>query len=400
MKSSYEIQNEIRLCDTEIDKLSGDFNAAEGDAQAAIHDKICEIRGKKAALYDQLPDAQAYEDSVRKGGGVPLADPEGNAFKPKNLAEAVLGDPKAFKGVEFGDSFPIDAYQDFKLAERSETDYSLPEQYAQQLPNFGVLSTLPTATTESDSISFFEADSDKLDNKAATWTPGNTIAMSGMAWKQRSFHLEQIANGMPILENNLSDYGELSSIINNTLLYMQQLAKASKVVNGPKANAETGIVGILEHDIQKFTMGTGDSIADAAYKMTTDVFLKTGFYPTTLAMHPYVAEAVNLEKDKNGRYINMMVNGKLWALNVVPDLNLAGTKQVSKPNDTPTYGMLAYWPNAATFYTKMGEKIEFGLVNDQFLRNEKTVRINGKYGLKVTFPKAFSYLADTGVTGR
>ena len=48
----------------------------------------------------------------------------------------------------------------------------------------------------------------------------------------------------------------------------------------------------------------------------------------------------------------------------------------------------------------MGEKLEIGLVNDQFLRNEKTIRINGQYGLKVTFPKAFSYLTDTGVAGR
>ena len=116
-------------------------------------------------------------------------------------------------------------------------------------------------------------------------------------------------------------------------------------------------------------------------------------------MHPYVAESVNLEKDKNGRYINQMVNGKLWALNVVEDLNLTETTGESSPKKT-TYGMMVYLPNAATFYTKMGETLEVGLVNDQFIRNEKTIRINGQYGLKVTFPKAFSYLADTGVTGR
>ena len=224
--------------------------------------------------------------------------------------------------------------------------------------------------------------------------------MSGMAWTQRSFHMEQIANGMPLLENNLNDYNELMTLVNGTLLYMQELAKGAKVLNGPKENAETGIVGILNHDgIQKFTKGTTDTISDCAYKMATDVFLTTGFIPTTVGMHPYVAESVNLEKDKNGRYINQMVNGKLWALNVVEDLNLTETTGETSSEKT-TYGMMVYLPNAATFYTKMGERLEIGLVNDQFLRNEKTIRINGQYGLKVTFPKAFSYLTDTGVAGR
>lgn len=396
MKSSIQIHNELRDLDERIAKAQADFNAAEGDAKDAFRDAINQYTGEQKALSDLLGDVLEAEDKVRRSGGVPLADPSGAAFKPKNLAQALLGDPAGFKGLQLGQSIALDEYQDFKLKEHADTDYSLPSQYAEQLPNFGVLSSLPTAKTDKDSVSFYEADPELLSNAAGTWVPGKAIQMSGMGWKQRSFHMEQVANGMPVLENNLSDYNELSTIINDTLVYMQELAKASRVLRGSKDNAETGIVGILEHEnIQKFTKVSTDTIADAAYKMATDVFLATGFYPTTLAMHPYVAEAVNLEKDKNGRYINQMVNGKLWALSVVPDLNLSETAE-----SKTTYGMLAYWPNAATFYTKMGEKLEYGLVNDQFLRNEKTIRINGQYGLKVTFPKCFSYLADTGVAGR
>lgn len=402
MQSSIEIHNKLTENAARLAEAEKSFNAAEGDAKDVFRDTINEIKGENKALNEQLGDALNEEAKIRANGGVPLASTQNvNEFRPKNIAQAILGDPKNFKGMKLGDAIAMDAYQDFKLVEHKDTDYTLPEQYIQSLPMFGVLSTLPTATTNSDAVTFYEADESKLDNKAAVWKPGQSIQMSGMAWKQRSFHCEQIANGIPVLENNLADYNELATIINTTLYYMQELAKGKEVLTGAAENAETGIVGILNHTgIQKFTKADSDTIADAAYKMTTDVFLKTGFYPTTLAMHPYVAEAVNLEKDKNGRYINQMVNGKLWALNVVPDLNLTGTKQVSKPNDTPTYGMLAYWPNAATFYTKMGEKLEYGLVNDQFLRNEKTLRINGQYGLKVTFPKGFSYLADTGVAGR
>lgn len=403
MLSSIQIHNKIVENRAKLDAAEKSFNAAEGDAKDIYRDTINQIKGENKSLDEQLAEALDYEDKIRQGGGIPLADPNaGNKaeFKPKNLGEFVLGARDEFKGLKMGTSIALDAYQDFKLAEHKDTDYSLPEQYAQSLPKLGIYNTLPRAVTDKDSISFYEADQTKLTNAAATWTPGKTIAMSGMAWTPRSFHMEQIANGMPLLENNLNDYNELMTLVNGTLLYMQELAKGAKVLTGPKANAETGIVGILNHDgIQKFTKGASDSITDSTYKMATDVFLATGFVPTTVGMHPYVAESVNLEKDKNGRYINQMVNGKLWALNVVEDLNLTETTGETSAKKT-TYGMMVYLPNAATFYTKMGEKLEMGLVDDQFLRNEKTIRINGQYGLKVTFPKAFSYLADTGVAGR
>ena len=403
MLSSIQIHNKIVENRAKLDAAEKSFNAADGDAKDIYRDTINQIKGENKSLDEQLADALDYEDKIRQGGGIPLADPNaGNKteFKPKNLGEFVLGARDEFKGLKLGTSIALDAYQDFKLAEHKETDYSLPEQYIQSLPKLGIYNTLPRAVTDKDAGTFYEADQTKLTHAAATWTPGKTIAMSGMAWTQRSFHMEQIANGMPLLENNLNDYNELMSLVNGTLIYMQELAKGAKVLNGPKENAETGMVGILKHDgIQKFTKGTGDTITDSAYKMATDVFLATGFVPTTVGMHPYVAESVNLEKDKNGRYINQMVNGKLWALNVVEDLNLTETTGESSSQKT-TYGMMVYLPNAATFYTKMGETLEVGLVNDQFIRNEKTIRINGQYGLKVTFPKAFSYLADTGVTGR
>lgn len=403
MLSSIQIHNKIVENRAKLDAAEKSFNAAEGDAKDIYRDTINQIKGENKSLDEQLAEALDYEDKIRQGGGIPLADPNaGNKaeFKPKNFGEFVLGARNEFKGLQMGTSIALDAYQDFKLLEHTETDYSLPEQYAQNLPKLGIYNTLPRAVTDKDSVSFYEADPTKLTNAAATWKPNTTIPMSGMAWTPRSFHMEQIANGMPLLENNLNDYNELMTLVNGTLLYMQELAKGAKVLNGAKENAETGIVGILNHDgIQKFTKGTTDTISDCSYKMATDVFLSTGFIPTTVGMHPYVAESVNLEKDKNGRYINQMVNGKLWALNVVEDLNLTETTGEDSSKIT-TYGMMVYLPNAATFYTKMGEKLEIGLVNDQFLRNEKTIRINGQYGLKVTFPKAFSYLTDTGVAGR
>lgn len=60
--------------------------------------------------------------------------------------------------------------------------------------------------------------------------------------------------------------------------------------------------------------------------------------------------------------------------------------------------MMAYWNQAATVFTKETDSIQVGLVGNQFAFNEATIRAEGRHGLKNTYPKAFSYLADTGIT--
>lgn len=401
--TSIEIQNSIHECDDSIDRLSEAFNKAEGDEQAAIHDQICEARGRKAALYDLLPDAVANEEAIRAQGGVPLASSaEAKPFVPRTVADLALGPRDKFSGIgvdERIDFDVLDAYTEFGLVKREETSYDLPTQYPESLPNFGILNTLPKATTRADMLTYFKADLTKYVNNAATWEPGSLKPTSSMAWEQDNAVMELIANGMPVLETQLKDYGQLRAAIDVNLMLMQNLVKAAKVVKSPAANKTKGIVGILNHDgILKYTKANAkETVADSVRRMKTDVFLASGFQPTTVAMHPYVSEHVELEKDANGRYINTMVNGKIWGLSVVEDMNLTETTGSGSSAKT-TYGLLAYWPQAAIFYNRETESIVSGLVNDQFMRNELTLRIEGRYGLQVTYENAFSYLADTGIT--
>lgn len=401
--SSIEIQNHIHECDEQIDRLSNAFNKAEGDEQAAIHDQICELKGKKASYYDILPAAVEAEEAVRAQGGVPMANSGADKpFTPRTVADLALGPRDKFTGLAVDrrvDFDVMDAYTEFGLGKREETSYDLPTQYPETLPSFGVLNTLPKATTTADVLTFFKADLAKYVNNAALWEPGNAKPTSSMAWVQDNAVMELIANGMPVLETQLKDYGQLRAMIDVNLMLMQNLVKASKVVKAPVANKAKGIVGIINHEgILKYAKKSAkETVADSIRRQKTDVFLASGFQPTTVAMHPYVSEAVELEKDANGRYINMMVNGRLWGLQVVEDMNLTETTG-DTGNEKTTYGLLTYWPQAAIFYNREAESIVPGVVNDQFMRNELTLRIEGRYGLQVTYEKAFSYLADTGIT--
>lgn len=398
MKSSIQIQNDIRACDQEIDKLSGAFNAAEGSEQAAIHDQICELRGKKNALYDQLPEVQKAEDEMRAQGGTPLAAPVENKFKPVNAAQAFLGDPSKFAGLTVQNDLNVmrtvkNAYTEFGIGERTDTDYTFPRQTSDAAPLFGILSTLPTGTTDADVLNFFVPDADNYSNGAKTWKKGEAKGQTSFDWKKVSAQLETIAHYIPVSKLEMMDYGQLTSLINTELLYGLRAKLAAAVVSGENAD---GIMGITKADgVQKYTAKTGDSLTDSIFKMANDVFLKSGYIATHVAMHPYVSESIQLEKDKNGRYVNQIVNGKLFALTVVDDANL-----VTVGESASTYGMTVYYNNAATVFTKHNDEVSVGLVNDQFTRNEYTILAEGTHGLKIARPDAISVLTDTGVSGR
>lgn len=400
MKSSIQIQNDIRACDNKIDELSGAFNAATGDEQAAIHDQICELRGEKKGLYARLDEAQKAEDEIRAQGGVPLAAPVEKAFKPLNAAQAFLGDPAKFRGLNAQNDLNVmhavkNAYTEFGIGQRSDTDYDFPRQTSDAAPLFGILSTLPTGTTDADVLNFFIPDATAYSNGAKAWKKGEAKGQSAFAWKKVSANLETIAHYVPVSKLEMEDYGQLASLVNTELLYGLRAKLAAAVAAG---ETEGGIVGITKAEgVQTYTAKSGDTIADSVYRMSNDVFLKSGFAATHVAMHPYVSESVNLDKDKNGRYISAVVNGKLWALTVVDDLNLTATTGESGSEKT-TYGMAVYWNNAATVFTKHADEVSIGLVNDQFTRNEYTVLAEGTYGLKVSRPDAVSVLADAGIT--
>lgn len=392
MKSSIQVQNEIRECDNRIDELSAKFNAADGDIQAAIHDEICEAKGEKKALYAQLPDIQAYEDSIRQQGGVPLAAAEDEKPQAKAVHTVVDALMKDFDGLSFGDKLSYDIknagsdlpYTKTGLTGVTETDYNVPRLSSDAAFQFGFLESLPKATTAADVLKFFVKD--KLTNNAAVWTEGSAKPSSVMGWTEETVNIDTLAHVIPVLEQQLKDSGQFEDVLNTELLVGLKMAESAYAYNKVVSNA----------NIQTYTKGASDDVVDAIRKMRTNVMVESGFVATHVAMHPYVAESLELMKDKNGRYIQQVINGKLWALNVVEDINL--TTAASGKETAATYGAIVYWNGAGTWFTKETDSVSVGLVGNQFIYNEATLRAEGRHALKVAYPKAFAYLADTGVT--
>ena len=392
MKSSIEIHNELLDLDQKIKSAENSFNASEGEEQVAYRDAIKTFQGKKDALNEILTDVLAAEEKMRTDGGVPVI---AGTPQPKNehvdFVNAFLGSRDGFENImaKYGEKMAFTYEQvmnatdaTYKLVDPKKTSYSLPSNII-EMP-MGVIDVISKGTTDSNMEYMVPKE---FDNKAAEWTPGTVKAESDEAWDKDEASLFTLAHHMPISKHTAYHYGQLESIIKNDLMYGLKLKEADALLNLDNGATKKGI--LKKTGIQTYENAAGDTVVDSIRKMKTKSWMATGMMPTHLAVHPLVTEHLDLMKDANQRYMLINVNGKVWGLPVVEDVNL-----VTDPSSDAKYGALMFNANAATWYTSEADALSIGFVNDQFTRNEYTLLAEGEHLITVQRPKSFVYLAD------
>lgn len=392
MKSSIEIHNELLDLDQKIKSAENSFNASEGEEQVAYRDAIKTFQGKKDALNEMLTDVLAAEEKMRNDGGVPVI---ASTPQPKNehvdFVNAFLGSRDGFENImaKYGEKMAFTYEQvmnaadpTYKLVDPKKTSYNLPSNII-EMP-MGVIDVISKGTTDSN-MEYMIPKS--FTNNATEWTPGTVKAESDEAWDKDEASLFTLAHHMPISKHTAYHYGQLESIIKNDLMYGLKLKEADALLNLDNGATKKGI--LKKTGIQTYENAAGDTVVDSIRKMKTKSWMATGMMPTHLAVHPLVTEHLDLMKDANQRYMLINVNGKVWGLPVVEDVNL-----VTDPSSDAKYGALMFNANAATWYTSEADALSIGFVNDQFTRNEYTLLAEGEHLITVQRPKSFVYMAD------
>lgn len=390
MKSSIEILNSITEINNLMESEEKAFNSTEGDVQAAHRDSINSLKGKRDALNEMLADVLAEEEKMRAAGGVPLVAKAPEKESPVDFIGEFLGSRDDFKkaGGLYGRlgekmKFAYDkADPTYKLPAPKKTDYSLPGNII-DMP-MGVIDVISKGTTDSNMEYMIPG---KFTNNAAEWTPGTVKAESDESWGKDEATMFWLAHSMPVSRDTLSNYGQLQAILSNDLMTGLRLKEAAALLNLDSSDTKKGI--LKKTGIQKYTAKQGDTLYDSVRRMKTMSWMETGIFPNYVAMHPLVTEHLDLMKDKNERYMMLTINGRMWGVPIVEDVNL-----VSGEDESQKYGVLLFNSNSATWYTAESDALQIGLVNDQFVRNEFTLLAEGKHLITVQRPKSFVYLED------
>lgn len=375
MLSAVEILNRKTML-----KDSIDLAVAEDRLDDARH-----MEGRIAELDDMLADAVKAEDEAKqqalaKGAVV-------QTFKPKNMTERFLGARSEFKGLAEGQVLNVVAIDDPTIEDTSIPGWG-------ESPYYTFADSLAKGTTEGD-IKYMRRM--KRGTNVAAWKSGQTgtKAASNYEWGKKTAPLEVLATSVPVEEPTLKRYGELQNLLENELSIGLREEKDAHVFAGSDSEGITGIINTT--GIQTYTAKTGDHVVDSIRRMVTLAIMNSRLYPTCVCVAPQVKETIDLLKDDNGAYLTLMANGRVWNLPVIEDVNLVTTSTTGSGETAKTYlhfGAMVYYAHAASVFTDGAQSLDVDRVNDQFLRNQLTIRLEEANALKVVYPDAFVWCAD------
>lgn len=373
-------------------------------AKAVAEERMDDARrmeGQIMELDEMLASAIKAEEEMKaealaKGSIVPPA-------VPRNRIERFLGARNAFKGLQIGDAVKVCMEGNIRNEEPSgaaTTVVTIDDPTIEETtipgwgesPFYGFADSLAHGTTTGD-VKYMRRKT--RGTNVGTWKSGETKAASYFGWEKKTAPLEVIASTVPVEEPTLKRYGELQNLFENELSIGLREGKDARSVSGNDSEGVTGILNTV--GIQEYTAKTGDHVVDTIRRMVTLAIMNSRLYPTCVCVAPQVKEAMDLLKDDNGSYLTLMANGRVWNLPVIEDVNLVTTTTTGSEPTQKTYmhfGCIVYYQNAATLFSDGAQTLAVGTVNDQFNKNQITIRLEEAIALKVAYPDAFVYCQD------
>lgn len=355
---------------------------AMDEAAKSDMDEAHRIEGEIRALDVMIEQVINEEDSARAAMKSHAVSAE-----TATLGEKMLGAKAQFNGIAPG----------FKANVKVKDAVSglpTPQIYRRELsgpvaPPSGFLATLPKGITDGDEH-FFKTP--VLTNNAAGWTTGNKPE-SSLEWTEGVAHLETIAHWIPIKKQTANRYGQLESIVSNSLMLGLDLKADQLAVRGSNSSGIVGVVnttGIIEHNA---SIGADRNLYDEIVTMARKVRVATGISPNYVCLSPYAIEKLAQWKDGEKRYMfdDIVPGGNIHGMTIVEDVNMTHTITATGNPDVEAESALVYYSGGASFDIADPAEVTIGLTNSQFIQNEYTLLAELTAALRVDIPAAFCY---------
>jgi HK97 family phage major capsid protein len=225
--------------------------------------------------------------------------------------------------------------------------------------------------------------------------PQAAVALDSIAEVVRT-----IAVWLPVNNQQLDDLPALAGIINGELLFDVRKAVEELVMYGDGTGQEfAGIIpnesvlpiGEMPDGSNRIVTGgdSPDTLIDIARRGVTDV-RNAGYEPNAILVDPLDWEDIVLEKGSDNRYVWVVVteNGvqRLWGIPVIETMAM---QDFAGDAIERRHLLVGDFRRGATLYDRMDAAISTGYINDQFVKNQKTILAELRAAFALKRPGAF-----------
>jgi HK97 family phage major capsid protein len=252
---------------------------------------------------------------------------------------------------------------------------------------------ISTGTTSAGSVEYVREEAHT--QAAAETAHGAAKPEEAIEYSTQTAPVRTIAGWMPVQNQQLEDWPQLRSLIETRLRYSVQRRREHQIAwgNGSGSNIE----GLLQ------VAGTTDIAANGRYDAddhnlidvvrmgVTDVMV-AGYQPNFVAIHPFDWEAIILQKGTDNHYVWVIVtdaNGsRLWNLRVVETVAM----QQRAGNATEARELIVGdGQMGAQILDRQQLTVMVGLINDQLIKNMRTILAEERLAFPIYAPAAFAH---------
>lgn len=211
-----------------------------------------------------------------------------------------------------------------------------------------------------------------------------------------------IAVWMPVENQQLDDLPALQGMINNELLFdvakhLEELIVygdgTGENFNGILTNSSVLVVG--DDGAGNTRIEADDTLIDIARRGITDV-RRAGYEPNGIIVDPFDWEEIVLEKGSDNRYVWVVVTEagvqRLWGVPVIETVAMSDFQVDQR------HLLVGDFRRGATLFDRQDANISVGYINEQFIKNQKTILAELRAAFALKRPGAFrKYQTIAGV---
>jgi HK97 family phage major capsid protein len=408
VKKKYEVQGKIDAKNKEIreifEKGGDDLDLSDDDVAKIrqLNDEVTDLGKERDRLTElELLDTQSKErarhvptehENNREvgddGKDKPVTKTAGDQFVEHDDYKRLRGVSKRQFGVHLEKHDFTEQLRGTKTVMSTGAGFAAPNPRtslvvlsAQRRPV--VADLIPQDPTDLTTITWMEETT--FTNNAAAVAESGTKPEAALAFTSRSQGVEKIAVTLPVTEEQLDDVPAIRGIVDNRLTLMVELKEEDYLLSGTGTSPQ--IQGFLtKTGIQTQARG-GDPAPDAVYKAMIKVQIGAGATgsdanPSGAIFNPLDWQNIRLLRTAAGDYIwgspQEMGPERIWGLGIV--------KTPAMTLGTALTGDFVMFSHISR---KLGLRIDVGLVNDQFLKNQETIRLEERLSLEIYRAAAF-----------